>query len=151
MWVPTKPRAGTSKDLTLLYAESINMLDGLADDEVDRYLEEHPKIVPLFEVDVAKAVTPYVTHRESEFDEPDQETIRELRQLQELLEWEMVVSQRVKASQLEEVDLGTNEVPKPMSVAKEMPLEEKMAMIELLKEFRDVFAWSPIVPTSYPP
>ena len=71
--------------------------------------------------------------------------------MQESVEWEMVVSQRVKVSQLEEVDLGTSEGPKPVNVAKEMPLEEKMAMIELLKEFRDVFAWSPIVPTSYPP
>ena len=39
------------------------MLDGLADDEVDRYMDEHPKIVPLFEVDVAEIVTPYVTYR----------------------------------------------------------------------------------------
>ena len=38
------------------------MLDGLLDDEVDQYLEEHPKIMPLFEVDVA------------EFDEPDRES-----------------------------------------------------------------------------
>ena len=59
----------------MLYAESINMLDGLADDEVERYLEEHPKIVPLFEVDVAKAITLYVTYREKEFDEPEQEEI----------------------------------------------------------------------------
>ena len=52
----------------------------------------------------------------------------------------MVVSQRVKASQLEEVNLSIDEVPKPVNVAKELPREEKMAMIELLKEFRDVFA-----------
>ena len=103
-----------------LYAESINMLDGLADDEFNQYQDEHPKIVPLFEVDVAEAVTPYVTYIEKEFDEPDQETTRELRQAQESLE--MVVSQRVKASQLEEVDLGTGEEPKPIN--------------------RDVFAWS---------
>ena len=54
----------------------------------------------------------------------------------------MAVSRRVKASQLEEVDLRTTEESKPVNVVKEMPLEEKMAMIELLKEFRDVFAWS---------
>ena len=41
----------------MLYAESINMMDGLSDDEVDQYLEEHPKIVSLFIVDVAEAVT----------------------------------------------------------------------------------------------
>ena len=51
----------------------------------------------------------------------------------------MVVSQRVKASQLEEVDLGTSEGPKTVNVAKEMPQEEKMAMIHLLKGLRDVF------------
>ena len=66
-------------------AESINMFDGLANDEVDRYLDEHPKIVPLFEVDMAEAVTPYVTYWAKEFNEPDQEAIRELKQAQEIL------------------------------------------------------------------
>ena len=101
------------------------MLDGLADDEVNRHLHEHPKIVPLFEVDVTEAVTPYVTYQGREFDEPDQEAIRELRQAQESLKREMVISQRIKASQLEEVDLGIGEGPKPINVAREMPLEEK--------------------------
>ena len=125
MQVPTQPRGGTSKELTPLYVESINMLDGLTDDKVDRYLDEHPKIVPLFEVDMAEAVTSYLTYRGKEFDEPDQEAIRELRQAQESLKREMVISQRIKASQLEEVDLGIGEGPKPINVAREMPLEEK--------------------------
>ena len=51
--IPTQPRAGTSKELTLLYAKSINMLDGITDDEVDRYLDEYLKLVLLFEVDIA--------------------------------------------------------------------------------------------------
>ena len=85
------------------------MLEGLADEEVDRYLEEHPKIVPLFVVDITEVVIPYVTNQEKESDEPDQEEIRELRQAQESLEREMTISKRVKASQLEEVDLGTND------------------------------------------
>ena len=54
----------------------------------------------------------------------------------------MVVSQRVKASQLEEVNVGTDEETRLVHVAKEMPPEEKSAMVTLLKEFRDVFAWS---------
>ena len=33
--VPTPLQAGTSKELTPLYAESINMLDGFADEEVE--------------------------------------------------------------------------------------------------------------------
>ena len=74
------------------------MLEGLADEEVDRYLEEHPKIVPLFVVDITEVVIPYVTNQEKESDEPDQEAIRELRQAQESLEREMTILQRVKAS-----------------------------------------------------
>ena len=42
------------------------MLDGLADEEVDRYLEEHPKIVPLFEVGIIEAVIPYVSNQGKE-------------------------------------------------------------------------------------
>ena len=54
----------------------------------------------------------------------------------------MTISQRVKASQREEVDLGTKDKPRTVNVAKEMPNDEKKAMIELLITFRDVFAWS---------
>ena len=116
--IPTQSRVGISKEVTPLYAESINMLEGLADEEVDRYLEGHTKIVPLFEVDITEAVIPYVTNSGKESDEPDQEEIRELRQAQESLEREMTISKRVKASQLEEVDLGTNGKPRPVNVAK---------------------------------
>ena len=54
----------------------------------------------------------------------------------------MVVSQRVKASQLEDVNLGTGEDAKPVHIAKEMSPKSKKAMITLLKEFQDVFPWS---------
>ena len=47
----------------------------------------------------------------------------------------MTISQRVKASQLEEVDLGTEDKPRPVNVAKEMPKDENKAMIELLMNF----------------
>ena len=50
----------------------INIMDRLAYEEVDRYLDKH------LEVDVAEAVTTYITHREDEFEEPDREAIREL-------------------------------------------------------------------------
>ena len=78
MRVPTQPQVGTNKEVTPLYTESINMLDRLADEEVDRYLEEHPKIVPLFEVDITEAVIPYVMNLGKESDEPDEEEIQEL-------------------------------------------------------------------------
>ena len=54
----------------------------------------------------------------------------------------MAVFQWVKACQLEEVNLGTGEEARPVHIAKEMSLENKTAKTTLLKEFRDVFAWS---------
>ena len=43
-----------------MYAESVNMLEGVADKEVDHYLKENPRIVPLFEVDIAEVISPYI-------------------------------------------------------------------------------------------
>ena len=74
--------------------------------------------------------------------ETDKEAIRELQQAQEALEKELAVSQCIKASQLEEVNLGTAEDARPVHIAKEMTLERKTTMITLLKEFWDIFAWS---------
>ena len=54
------------------------MLDKLAAKEVDWYLEENPKIIPLFEIDVAEVVTPYLTILEEDTNEPNREAIREL-------------------------------------------------------------------------
>ena len=118
------------------------MLEGLADEEVNQYLQENPKIVPLFEINVAEAVSPYILQPEENNEEPYKEVIRELRQAQEALEREMAMSQRVKASQLEEVNLGTTEDVRPVHITKEMTPNNKTTMITLLQEFRDVFAWS---------
>ena len=49
------------------------MLEGLPDEEIDRYMEEHPKIVPLFEVDITAVVGSYITTPEPY--EPDQAAI----------------------------------------------------------------------------
>ena len=85
--------AGPGKDVTQLYAESMIVLEELADEEVDGYLEENPRLVPLFEVDVEEAVSPYIVQTEDAGEEPNKNAIRELRQAQETWEREMVVSQ----------------------------------------------------------
>jgi len=44
---------------------------------------------------------------------------------------------------LEEVDLGTDpQKPRPISISSKLSENEKSELILLLKEFRDVFAWS---------
>ena len=103
--VPTHPRATTGKELTSLYAESVNMLEGLADEEVDEYLEENPKSIPLFEIDVAEAVSPYISQPEDAGEEPDREAIRELRQAQEALEREMAISRNRKMSMRNRIEM----------------------------------------------
>ena len=100
------------------------MLDGLADNELDRYLEENPWIVPLFEIDVVEVVISYVSGKELKTEKdptiPDVETVLELRSAQEAVEKEMVISQWVKAPTLEEINLGTIEEPRLVNVAKEI-------------------------------
>ena len=54
----TEERISTPQNTTPLYAEGVHMLDGLADEEVDHFLEEHPTIVPLFKIDVITVVGP---------------------------------------------------------------------------------------------
>ena len=56
--------AGTGKELTPLYAECVNMLEGLPDEEVDQYLQENLKIIPLFRNRCSQgSITVYTTTR----------------------------------------------------------------------------------------
>ena len=48
----------------------------------------------------------------------------------------------MKASTLEELNLGTVEEPRLVSVTKEMRSEEKAMHILLLTDYKDVFTWS---------
>ena len=84
---------------------------------------------------------PTSTLQEEEY-EPDPESIIELSRAREAFEKEMEISHRVTASALEEVNIGTTEVPRLLSIARDLTSGEKMAMTELLREYRDVFAWS---------
>ena len=52
----TEESLTTPHNTTPLYAEGVHMLDGLADEEVDDFLEDHPTIIPLFEIDAISAV-----------------------------------------------------------------------------------------------
>ena len=76
------------------------MLDGSADKEVNRYLEENPKLVKLFEVDVIEIVSPYLVENtnntNTDLGEPDLKAIVELPYAQEAFKREMEISRRVK-------------------------------------------------------
>ena len=72
------------------------MLDGLADEEVDDFLEDHPAIIALFEIDAIPTIgTPLdkeVTEETLPQDEPDPTTVAELRHARDALERELAIS-----------------------------------------------------------
>ena len=78
----TEERVTTPHNTSPLYTEGVHMLNGLADEEMDDFLEDHPTIIPLFEIDAISAVgTPLdeeVTGDTLSQDEPDPTTIAEL-------------------------------------------------------------------------
>ena len=98
-----------TKGITPLYAEDINMLEGLDDTDLEAYLDYNPWIVPLFEIDVmgtAAGYAPTSMLQEEEY-EHNPESIIELSRGREAFENEMEISRRVTASALEEVKIGT--------------------------------------------
>ena len=130
--------------MTPFYAKDIHMLEGLDDDELVNYLDEHPQIVHLFEIDVIETAGTYTTPTTTiEQDcEPNTEALMELPRAQDVFEQEMEISRRVTTTTLEEINVGSPDEPRPLSIAKDLPHAEKAAMIDLLYEYKDVFAWS---------
>ena len=60
------------------------MLEGLEDEELERYLEENPQIVPLFEIDVRGTTDSYVVPNgsTSQEDELGENALAELQRAQ---------------------------------------------------------------------
>ena len=142
--VPTEEMAAQPKGMTPLYAEDINMLEGVHDAELEAYLDDHLRIVPLFEIDIIETIADYAppTTLQEEAHEPELESIMELSRARATFKREMEISRRVTTSALEKVNVGTTTDPRLLSIAKDLHPSQKVAMLELLKEYKDVFAWS---------
>jgi hypothetical protein len=54
----TKSRA-SDKVIAPVYVESVNMLEGLREEEADTFLQENPTLEPLYEINVVKEAEPY--------------------------------------------------------------------------------------------
>ena len=73
--------------------EEAHMLEGLDDEELENYLQENPRIIPLFEIDVIEMVGTYTTLATGDDDyEPNTKALMELRGAQDALEREMEIS-----------------------------------------------------------
>ena len=140
--ISTQNKVATNKQCLPIYAESVNMMEGLDEDEENQYFDDNPKIIPLFEIDILQALTPYVDSQE---EMPlDEQTMKEIRLQQEATDREMKVSQRVQASALEELNLaGANDKePKTVLIAKDLAETDKQTNTSLLIQYKYVFAWS---------
>ena len=62
--------------------------------------------------------------------------------MQEAFEHKMEISRRVATTELEEINVGTTEDPRTLSIAKNLSPTTRSTMIMLLQEYRDVFAGS---------
>ena len=120
------------------------MFEGLDDTEIEAYLDENPRIIPLFKIDVLEAANEYTPTSMLLADEyePNPKSMLELSRAWEAFEKEMEISRSITSSALEEINVGSVEVPRLLSIAKDLMPSEKKAMTELLQEFRDVFTWS---------
>ena len=124
----------TSRECVPLHAVAVNMMEGLDDAKEDQHFNDNPKIMPLFKVDIVKALMPYFGENDKEDEvQVDDKTLTELRLQQEAMEREMQVSQRVHASALEELNRADIDAqPKTVLIAKEMQSADKEKLTELL-------------------
>jgi hypothetical protein len=67
--------------------------------------------------------------------------IVELGRAKEALERELAVSQRVRPTELEELNLGNAEEPRNVLIAKELDTEFKEQLTNVLRTYKNVFAW----------
>ena len=75
--VSTQNKITTSKQCLPIHAEAVNMMEGLDEVEENHYFNDNPKIIPLFEVDILQALTPYMDSQE---ELPlDEQTMKEIR------------------------------------------------------------------------
>ena len=79
-----------------LYAEDVNMLEGLDDAELEVYVEKNPRIIPQFNIDFIATTKEYISTASVEVKEcePDEEVLLELRRAHDAFDREMEISQR---------------------------------------------------------
>ena len=94
-------------------------------------------------MDIIEATVDYIASNtlQEEAYEPDPESLLELSRARVAFDREMEISRRVMASTLEEVNIGTTTDPPLLSIAKNLLPSQKEAILALLKEYKDVFAW----------
>ena len=95
--VSTKEKITTSRQCLPIHAEVVNMMEGLDETEEKHYSNDNLKSIPLFELDIVQALTPYVEDQ-SDIVHVDEQTLKEIWLQPEACEKEMLVSQRVQAA-----------------------------------------------------
>ena len=83
--VPMQESTPPMKAMTPLYVEEVHIFKGLEEEELENYLEENLRIVPLFDIDVIEIARAYATPAPvgDEDCTPDMKALMELRRAQD--------------------------------------------------------------------
>ena len=121
------------------------MVEGLEDDEEEAFLMANPDVIPVYMADMTKA---------REYDKlfgkgglPADDNADEVVSVKDMLwherEFEAQMSRvtRVKEDELETVFLGADAASKPIQISLTLKPNFRQALISLLSEFQDAFAW----------
>ena len=156
--ISVKPTNRVRQTDRLLYAEGLNLLEGIEEDEEERILRENPDLVSLFEVDIDSILSRYAPaamtiqpiKEEAQIEQSDEQdsgdqTLQELQRWIESGEAKHILSERsirVKEDDLIDMNVGTTDDPKILKVSTKLKGQIKEELHCLLKEYKDVFAWS---------
>ena len=157
--IPLREKKRLNNAVWPVIAETVNMLEGLEDDEEEQFLQANADLVPLCSVDVAMIAATYTSPQPEVFltgadaakvlgsDLKSLEEFEPEDDLQTILEkeraFEALMSKvtRVQEDVLETVYLGEDQVSKPVKISTLLDKGFRSQLVALLGEFRDVFAW----------
>ena len=146
-----------------LYAQGINMVEELADDEEDEFLKVNSSVIPVFEINVANIVEQYKSKRKQNTtaEQQDQQNtsaeqeqeeqlkteeeekfhIQQIIKAEQSFEEHLSKLSRVKEDDLQELNLGSEGEPQTVKISVHVEGQFKQELIDLLQEFKDIFAW----------
>ena len=137
----------------------VNMIDGFEDDEEEQFLKANVDLIPLCSIDVAFLVAEYGVDKPTTFltgaevakslgggmsiqeefaPEDDLQTVLEK---ERAFEAQLSKIKRVQEDALETVYLGEVANRKPVKISTLLEPEFRSQLVELLREFREVFSW----------
>lgn len=157
------PTVVLPKHARALYAQGINMVEQVGDDEEEDFLRTNESVIPVYDIDVEKIIDQYKLKKHSDVvpeqeykgqeevdqDELEQEIseqdeklhIQQIIQAEKAYEEHKAKTARVMEDELQDLNLGTEQEPQTVKISIHVGGQFKADLSNLLMEFKDIFAW----------